>query len=427
MNFEIVSFIGQSIIAVTANLLYFLLYKNIYGCKYEKKRYYLIGYLITVLLMICVNQIGNPYVNMVYSFISANAVCIMFFESQIKKIWLHNLLIWFMFVFSDAITVLMWSVIEGNTLNEILSNNQLTFGSDILNIILMFAFYRIYITFIQKISFQGVQIKTAAFMIIMTFFEIWAVTAYAGEITDRGGGINLFIFMIGFLLINLFLAYVLSQVSEAYKYRYELSLSERLNEMHLSNYTEMSHKYEESRAIIHDIKKHLMVVNELNDNESHSQYLSDVYKRMDELFGGFKCSNKILSVVISQKMSYAKTKGINVIISAEDVPIDFIDNLDITAIFANLWDNAIEACDKIKGKKYIEMSITRVNDFILINIENSFNGVLKTENKNLLSTKPNHSGVGLKSVKFSVEKYEGVFMTNYNSKSFRAEITLPII
>ena len=73
------------------------------------------------------------------------------------------------------------------------------------------------------------------------------------------------------------------------------------------------------------------------------------------------------------------------------------------------------------------MSITRVNDFILINIENSYNGILKTENKNLISTKANHSCVGLKSVKLSVEKYEGVFMTNYNSKSFRAEITLPII
>lgn len=427
MNFEIVSFIGQSTIAFTANLLFFLFYKNIYGCKYEKKRYYIVGYFIAVLLMICVNQIGNPYVNMVYSFISANAICMILYESQIKKIWLYNLLLWFMFIFSDAITVLMWSVIEGNTLNEILSNGQLTLGSDILNIILMFAFYRIYITFMQKIHFQGVQIKIAVFTIIMTFFEIWSVTVYAGEITDRRGGINLLILLIGFLLINLFFAYVLSQVSEAYRYKYELSLAERLNEMHLSNYTEMSHKYEESRAIIHDIKKHLMVANELNDNESHSKYLSDVYKRMDELFGGFKCSNKILSVVISQKMSYAKSKGINIIISAEDVPIDFVEDLDITAIFANLWDNAIEACNKVKGEKYIEMSITRVNDFILVNIENSYNGILKTENKKLISTKANHSCVGLKSVKLSVEKYEGVFMTNYNSKSFRAEITLPIM
>lgn len=426
MNCEIISFISQSIITIISNLLIFLFYKNIYRCKYEKKRYYIIGYFIAVLLMICVNQIGNPYINMFYSFISVNAVCIILFESQIKKIWLHNLLLWFMFIFSDAITVSMWSAIEGNTLNEILSNNQLTFGSDIFNIILMFAFYKIYITFIQKISFQGVQIKIAAFMIIMTFFEIWTVTAYAGEITNRHGGVNILILLIGFLLINLFLAYVLSQVSEAYKYRYELSLAERLNEMHLSNYTEMSHKYEESRAIIHDIKKHLMVVNGLND-ASQDQYLSDVYNRMDELFGGFKCSNKILSVVVSQKMSYAKSKGIEIIMSAEDVPIDFVDDFDITAIFANLWDNAIEACDKVVGRKYIEMSIICVNDFILINIENSYNGVLKTENKNLLSTKPNHSGVGLKSVKFSVEKYEGVFMTIYNSKYFRAEITLPII
>lgn len=426
MNFEIISFIGQSITAVTANILYFIFYKDIYGCKYEKRKYYVAGYLIATLLMICVNQIGNPYINMFYSFISANAICIVLFESQIKKIWLHNLLFWSLFVFCDIVTVSMWSIIEGNSLNGILLNDQLMIGSNISNIILMLAVYRIYITFMQKLNFQGVQIKLAILMIIMTFFEIWAVAAYAGEITNRSGGVKMLILLTGFLLINLFLAYVLSQVSEAYKYRYELSLSESLNEMYLSNYTEMSHKYEESRAIIHDIKKHLMVANELND-DSQSQYLSDVYKKMDELFGGFKCSNKILSVVISQKMSYAKSKGINIIISAEDVPIGFVDDLDITAIFANLWDNAIEACNKVTGEKYIEMSITRVNDFILINIENSFNGILKTENKNLLSTKQNHSGVGLKSVKFSVEKYEGVFMTNYNSKSFRAEITFPII
>ena len=291
----------------------------------------------------------------------------------------------------------------------------------------MFAFYRIYITIVQKINGQGIKFKVAAFTIIITFFESYAVLAFEEEVTDRYGSLKLLILLIGYLLINLFYAYILNQVSQVYKYRYELSLAERLNEMHLSNYKEMSRKYEESRAIIHDIKKHLMVANELNDNEDHNKYLSDVYKQMDELFGGFKCSNKILSVVVSQKMSYARSKGIKVIISAEDVPIDFVDDLDITAIFANLWDNAIEACDKINDKKYIEMNMTRVNDFILINIENSYNGILKIKNNDLISTKEDHMGVGLKSVRLSVEKYEGVFMTNYNSKTFRAEITLPII
>lgn len=46
MNFEIMSFISQSIITFTANLLNFLFYKNIYGCKYEKKDIILLDILL---------------------------------------------------------------------------------------------------------------------------------------------------------------------------------------------------------------------------------------------------------------------------------------------------------------------------------------------------------------------------------------------
>ena len=424
---DALSVISQCMVVSAMYLLLFMFYKNIYGCKYEKKSYYVVVYLIADVLLLFVNLMKIPYLNIVYTFISSNVICMILFESNIKKIWLNNLLLWFMTMFSDSITVLIWSLVKDKTVSEILSDSQLKLYCNISYIILMFAFYRVYITIVQKINGQGIKFKVAAFTIIITFFESYAVLAFEEEVTDRYGSLKLLILLIGYLLINLFYAYILNQVSQVYKYRYELSLAERLNEMHLSNYKEMSRKYEESRAIIHDIKKHLMVANELNDNEDHNKYLSDVYKQMDELFGGFKCSNKILSVVVSQKMSYARSKGIKVIISAEDVPIDFVDDLDITAIFANLWDNAIEACDKINDKKYIEMNMTRVNDFILINIENSYNGILKIKNNDLISTKEDHMGVGLKSVRLSVEKYEGVFMTNYNSKTFRAEITLPII
>ncbi|MCH5193364.1 MAG: GHKL domain-containing protein [Oscillospiraceae bacterium] len=430
MSIELLSFLGQSLTAFVANFIFFLFYKNIYGSKYTKRRYYIVGYCIFVTLMIGVNQIGNPYLNMVYSLISDNTICLILFESNIKKIWLHNLLFWFLFVFTDVITVLMWSVIEENTLNGILSNYQLMLGSNILNIIFMFAAYKVYMTFIQKNNFQGLQFKVALFTITVTFFEIWVVATYAAQITERYDGINIIIILVGFLLMNVFLYYVLNQISDSYKYKYELSLAERLNEMHLSNYTEMSHKYEESRAIIHDMKKHLMVADNLKniDTSEQNHYLTDVYKRMDELFYGFKCSNKILSVVLSQKISYAKSKGINVNISAQDVSMDFIDDFDITAIFANLWDNAIEACDKVdEYSKYITMEVRRHNDFLLINIENSYNGFIKPKKDTYVSVKPNHSGVGLKSIRLAVEKYEGVFLTDHSSKFFRAEITIPII
>lgn len=370
-------------------------------------------------------MLGNPIINLIYSFISLNIICIILFESNLKKIWVHNLFLWFLFVLTDSVTVAIWSVIVGESFKSILSNYQFMIGSNILNIIFMFAVYRVYLTFKQKINVWVTQIKIALFVITITFFEIWIMTVYTSQTIYSNGGVTLIIMMTGFLFINLFLAYILNQVSEAYRYKYELSLSERLNEMYLSNYMEISHKYEESKAIIHDIKKHISVAEKMkDDNEAQTEYLSEVYERMNDLFNFFHCSNKILSIILSQKISYAKSKGIKVNVSVEDVSMDFIKDFDITAIFANLWDNAIEACDKINEDKYITMDISRHNNFLLINIENSFNGVIIKDKDTFTSTKPDHDGVGLKSVRLVVEKYDGVFMTSYNAVTFRAEITL---
>lgn len=425
MDTEVLSFISQSISTATANLFIFLFCKNLYGCKYKKKKYYILSYLGAVILMITVNIIGNPIINLIYSFISVNAICLLLFETDLKKVWAHNLFLWFLFVMTDSVTVAIWSIIVGDSFEGILSNYQLMIGSNILNIIFMFAVYRVYLTFKQKINVWVTQIKIALFVITITFFEIWIMTVYTSQTLNSNGGVTLIIMMTGFLFINLFLAYILNQVSEAYRYKYELSLSERLNEMYLSNYMEISHKYEESKAIIHDIKKHISVAEKMkDDNEAQTEYLSEVYERMNDLFNFFHCSNKILSIILSQKISYAKSKGIKVNVSVEDVPMDFIEDFDITAIFANLWDNAIEACDKVSEGKYITMDISRHNDFLLINIENSFNGVIIKDKDVFTSTKPDHDGVGLKSVKLVVEKYDGVFMTSYNAVAFRAEITL---
>lgn len=146
MNTEVLSFISQSFSTATANLFVFLFYKNLYGCKYKKKHYYILSYLATIILMIAVNMLGNPIINLVYSFFSANVVCLLLFESDLKKVWAHNLFFWFLFVLTDSVTVAIWSIIVGGSFEGILSNYQLMIGSNILNIIFMFAVYRVYLT-----------------------------------------------------------------------------------------------------------------------------------------------------------------------------------------------------------------------------------------------------------------------------------------
>lgn len=130
---------------------------------------------MAVLLMIAVSRINEPYVNMVYSYVSINAICLIMYESDWKKVWIYNLLIWFIFLCCDAVTVLIWSVVEGNTLEGTLSNNQLMLGSNLLNIILLFTAYRVLLLFVRKISFSSVQLKIALLMISITFFETWII------------------------------------------------------------------------------------------------------------------------------------------------------------------------------------------------------------------------------------------------------------
>lgn len=428
MNTEILAFISSSISTSVTMLLFFLFYKNIYGARYHSKLLYLASYLISVVLLIGVNQLRIVYINVIYSFISVNVICLILFNSDIKKMWLHNFLFWFSLSACDIITIFLWSIIEEDSLKEILSNYQLMFGSNLLFIILMIIVYKIYTILIKRVVLRIVKMQTVLYMAIMIFFEVWILHTYAIQITNRLDGIKILIMLTGFLLVNLYQTYIINRISEAYKNENDLTLAKRLCEIHLDNFKILTRKYDEARTIIHDVKKHIEVANDIKNinNDSYSHYLSEINDRINNLFGRFRCSNKILSVILSQKISYAREKGIFVDIEADEIPIEFIDDFDITAIFANLWDNAIEACCQNEGKNFIKMKMTRFNSFIAIDISNSFNGAVNNINEKYLSTKPAHDGIGLKSIRLSVEKYDGIFIPKHNDFVFTAEITIPI-
>lgn len=237
-----------------------------------------------------------------------------------------------------------------------------------------------------------------------------------------------FDYSVRLFVIKSFLAYILNHVSIAYQYENELNLIKQLQEMQLENYLETERKYSESRAIIHDIKKHLDVIDELreSDKEKADEYRKHIDMQMEKIFCGYHCSNRILGIILSQKISKAKFEGIKVDVSVDNINIDFIDDLDFTAIFANLWDNAIEACAKVENNKYIKFSLSRYNGFLLIDLENSFDGVYKKIKNRFVSTKKQHNGVGISSIITSVEKYNGYFSADGDENIFKSEITVPI-
>lgn len=126
-------------------------------------------------------------------------------------------------------------------------------------------------------------------------------------------------------------------------------------------------------------------------------------------------------------MTVCKNEDIEVKTKIEDIPFDFIEDYDITGIFTNLWDNAIEASREIsQTERLIRIIIGKVEDYIVIDFENNYNGAVRKNENKFQSTKENHSGMGLTIIRNAVEKYCGHMCVTDDNNVFKVEILIPI-
>lgn len=106
---------------------------------------------------------------------------------------------------------------------------------------------------------------------------------------------------------------------------------------------------------------------------------------------------------------------------------DVFEESDIFVILYNLFDNAIEACENIYTReKWIYLSLRLINNMFMLCIQNSYEIEPKYENGELLTIKTDKHfhGIGMKSVKKIVEKYEGQLEYDNKQNIFEVSITL---
>ncbi len=90
---------------------------------------------------------------------------------------------------------------------------------------------------------------------------------------------------------------------------------------------------------------------------------------------------------------------------------------DMGIILNNLLDNAIEACEKLEtGKGFVRLSLKRKKQFLILCVENSFDGVVPvskgsslppTTKQSILPGIITEHGIGLENVRDIAERYFG--------------------
>lgn len=239
-----------------------------------------------------------------------------------------------------------------------------------------------------------------------------------------------FLSLISILLLNFIIFYLYDSITKAMNQKMQ---NESIN--HKIEYYEkqaelIQKNSDEVKQLRHDMKNHLIVIEELlkeNNTQGVLDYLSNIGKKLTE--AKKFCSTGIVAVdsIVNYKLSLAQEQGVRVI-SQITIPdsLDFEPN-DIVAIFGNLLDNALEAVGKVDGDKFIDLYCEYDRGIIFIVIKNSYDGNLSVSDNKYQTTKSYEKsmhGIGLQSIKATVEKYNGEINVEHNDSEFKVHTIL---
>ncbi|MDE6063804.1 MAG: GHKL domain-containing protein, partial [Lachnospiraceae bacterium] len=138
-------------------------------------------------------------------------------------------------------------------------------------------------------------------------------------------------------------------------------------------YAREEEKYEESRKLIHDIRNHILAMEELYDSEkaeAAAHYAGDIHQMLNNLGQKYYTSEKLLNIILNDKVRQMQRAGIREDIKVGELSLDFMRDMDITALFANLLDNAIAAAAESR-EGFVKLRINNVRQFVSITLENS--------------------------------------------------------
>lgn len=180
---------------------------------------------------------------------------------------------------------------------------------------------------------------------------------------------------------------------------------------------------ENQRILIHDMKKHLQsiaLLNEDNQNEKIRAYINQLMQSSDLLEFSKICDHKILNNILCRYKKVCNDLHIAFHADIRSNTTTFLSDSDVTSLFCNMLDNAVEASNHIKDS-YIEITAAqrKHTPFVIITIINSCAGNPFSSNGELVSSKqnPQAHGFGIKSIEKIIHNYNGNIQMYYDEET----------
>ncbi len=412
-------FAFKIVTTLITNIYIFLWMKRVFDNKFKQPVIYVLSCIGITGIGIAVSSLNNAWGNLLYTILSIALTSIILYKGSVKTKIIFDVLYFFLVFMIDVVAVWIWVIIDGKRLDLILENESRMIISYAFNIVIMTVMWWLFMIIISKEKTITVKLREVVLQIIYVAFAFFVLYGYIEKASDSKDGIVLLTIILGFLLIDILLVVIMKGISKTYRVNYELGVMKYQNELQLEHYKELSDRYEESRKIIHDAKKHISVMENIKNSEEGKVYSQNVCKEMDSLVPEFICSNKIIAAILSAKLNECDKNEIKIRIDVKDGLYDYIKDVDLTGILANIWDNAIEESILLnENDRYIDFILGEKNGFCIIDLKNNYD-------RTAVKPKENHMGLGRNIVKEIVKSYNGLYDTYIGCDIYEVRIMIP--
>ncbi|MGL4913176.1 MAG: GHKL domain-containing protein [Romboutsia sp.] len=358
------------------------------------------------------------------------------YEVEITRAIFITLIFWMLLLGIDSMCIMITAMINSvNDISKLLENNIIRFKMILFSKPLDF----LIIPIIKSIKLKSnIRIKNLIYILWPVIGNLSSIALIFGllfkykNLTTIENFIILIVCFI-VLLSNFSLINIIGKMIKDNDLKLENKMIKEKMDMQYKYYLNLQESQEKTKKLYHDMNNHIICIKNLHgDIDITNEYIEELNSQLKNCIPMFNTNNLILDVILNDKSLICKKYNIKFIADVNFPKYDFVDMADTCSIFSNMIDNAIEACNKIDSKtlsKQIKLRGSTVNNFFVVVCENtkqndiiSKNGVIKTDKK-----QTSLHGIGISSIKTSVEKYNGNMDITYSDDKFSLTLYIPLI
>lgn len=235
--------------------------------------------------------------------------------------------------------------------------------------------------------------------------------------------------MLSIIVSNIVTYFFFCEMNKQNEAKIRVKLLEQQNENALKSIEDSKAFVSQMRTVKHDIKNQLVTIANYIDSgkyEKAGDYiksLTDNYLPNSREYINTECD--AFNAIINSKAIQCEVKGIFLEVRTLGEISWHVETVDMVGILGNLLDNAIEACEKTDIKR-ICVEVSHKGDYLQLTVINTIASSVLKNNMNLETSKADkiEHGLGLKSVKSIVKKYDGFWEFDESENEFKVNIFL---